>query len=943
MPRTKKTRRARLLVIVLAVVLVAGVAVAGYLGVRTIRASFPQTTGQIRVSGLSGPVQVRRDANGIPQIYADTPADLFKAQGYVQAQDRFWQMDVDRHITSGTLSEMFGAGQVETDAYIRTMDWHGVAQREYDTQLSAATKSYLRSFSDGVNAWLAEHPGGAGASLEYALLGTAYSGYKPTAWTPVDSLSWLKAMAWDFSGNMQQQIQRALLAENFSKQQIAQLYPDHPYAQNGTVLATGTLRNSGYVPDTTSVTTTAARTAAAATASGTTPAATPGATGGATGGSGAVVGTLSIESQLAATLAKLPALLGSAGQDAGSSAWVVSGSHTSTGKPLLANDPHATTTQPSVWYQVGLHCTTVDANCPFDATGYAFPAMPGVVIGHNQAISWGVSGLGADDQDLYLEDVTGSGTYLKDGRNVAFQERQETIAVAGSSARHITVRVTDNGPLLSDHSAELQAVGAVAPTPTATAPDRGSGYGVALHWSALTPGRSMDAVFDLDRATDFNQFRAAAREFTAPALGLVYADTSGTIGYQATGDIPVHSADAVAAGDGAYPLPGWDSAYDWKKTSVPQSALPWSQNPATGFVVAADQPVVDATYPYALAQDADYGDRAARITTMIRSKLAGGGRISTDDTQQIQNDDTSTMASTLIPYLLRIDLRKYLGGTDVKYVQDAQNLLKDWNYQQDSASAAAAYYNAVWRNLVKLAFELKFPQTLEPVGDCKTVPEANPAQLSGDDVNGTTQKVRMCGLLPIDQAQPDGGDRWATVVSALLDQPGSTWWNYSSRAGTTTDRDKLLAQAMRNARYELTSLMGKSISGWSWGRIHTLELREQTLGTQSSSWLAGIFHHLLNRGPYQVNGDASAELATGWNASVGYTVDWVPTMRMIVDLSDLDASQWINLGGASGHTFDAHYDDQTLMWDQGQYLPWAYGADAVKKATKDDLVLTPTG
>ncbi|WP_037573578.1 penicillin acylase family protein [Phaeacidiphilus oryzae] len=919
MPRSKKSRRTRLLVVVVAVLVVLGVVAGGYLSVRTVRASFPQTSGQIHLSGLSGPVDVRRDGNGIPQIYADSAADLFQAQGYVQAQDRFWQMDVDRHITAGTLSEMFGSREIETDAFVRSMGWRQVAQQEYDHELSASTKRYLRSFTDGVNAWLADHPGGSGASVEYPLLGTVHGGYQPAKWTPVDSVAWLKALAWTQSGNMQQEIERALLSEDFSKQQIAQLFPDSAGSAGSVVKPASSSGSSG-----------------SGSGSGTSGSTADTSNGGPTGGQ-------NTSPDLSTALTDLPALLGSPGSGIGANAWAVSGSHTTTGKPLLANDPHTSVNMPSPWYQMGLHCNSVDSSCPYDVTGYTAPGMPGVVIGHNQSIAWGLNPLGADDQDLYLEDVTGSDTYLYDGRDRRFTVRQETIKVAGGSDRHITVRTTVDGPLLSDHSTALQTVGQYAPAPTTNAPDRKGGYGVALKWSALTPGRSMDAVLDLDKATDFSAFRAAAREFTSPAQGLVYADTAGNIGYQASGEVPERSASVrTAGGNGTYPMPGWDSAYGWKGT-VPSSELPSALNPSSGYLVSADQAAGPDGTSYRLAPDTDYGMRAARITALIKSKFADGGRISTDDMEKIQLDDTSTMAKTLVPYLLKVNLKDYMSGSDVGYVGEAQDLLKDWNYQQDAESAAAAYYNAVWRNLLKLAFGDKFPETLRAKGDCRLVDQNSSAVLPGDDVGEKPQQVKVCGLMEPDQAQPDGGEQWMTVVTDLLGQPNSSWWNFSSKKGETTDRDKLLAQAMKDARYELTSLMGKSISGWSWGKVHMLRLNEPMLGNDQKAFLSGVFHKVLNRGPYQVDGGSAAVDASGWDAATGYGVDWVPSARMVVDLSDLDASQWIQVGGSSGHAFAGHYDDQTQKWADGKYLSWPYGSAAVKAATRDELVLTPTG
>lgn len=188
--------------------------------------SFPQTKGQIQISGLDQAVDIYRDTMGIPHIYAATLHDLFFAQGYVHAQDRFWQMDFWRHIGSGRLSEMFGASQVKTDAFLRTLGWRQLAEQEY-TQLSAESKAILEAYSEGVNAYLKDHQGAA-LSLEYAILSIMNRNYLPEPWTPIHSLTWAKVMAWDLAGNMDQEIERAILLGSLSPEQVAQLYPPYP-------------------------------------------------------------------------------------------------------------------------------------------------------------------------------------------------------------------------------------------------------------------------------------------------------------------------------------------------------------------------------------------------------------------------------------------------------------------------------------------------------------------------------------------------------------------------------------------------------------------------------------------------------------------------------------------------------------------------------------------
>ncbi|MFI5676806.1 penicillin acylase family protein [Streptomyces cellulosae] len=921
----KKGRKARLLVFVLVLALIGGVAYGAYWSISTVRASFPQTKGSITLEGLSGPVDVKRDGYGIPQIYASSDADLFMAQGYVQAQDRFYEMDVRRHMTSGRLSEMFGKGQVDNDEFLRTLGWDRVAKQEYDKTLSASTKKYLQAYAKGVNAYL-EGKSGKDLSLEYAALGFT-NDYKPEKWTPVDSVSWLKAMAWDLRGNMQDEIDRALMTSRLGPKQIADLYPEYPYSRNQAIVQSGqydelTGTFDGGDGSSGSGTSTGGTSGVSGTSGTSGTAGTSGASGtsGTAGTAGSALG--SQLSRLQEVLDDVPTAVGVNGNGIGSNSWVVGGEHTITGKPLLANDPHLSASLPSVWYQMGLHCRTVSAKCQYDVTGYTFAGMPGVIIGHNQNISWGMTNSGVDVTDLYLEKLTGDG-YLYDGKVKPFTTREETIKVAGGSSKKIVVRQTSDGmPLLSDRDKELVKVGRKATVDT-SAPDRGDGYGIALRWTALDPGTAMDAVFAMDKAAGWKDFRKAAALFDVPSQNLVYADTDDHIGYTLPGRIPTRAK----GDDGSIPAPGWNSKYKWTGY-IKQDQLPYEYNPKRGYIVTANQAVVDKDkYPYTLTTDWGYGTRSQRITDLIQQKIKGGGKISTDDMRQMQLDNSSEIAKLLVPRLLKIDV----GGKDVR---EAQELLEGWDYTQDADSAAAAYFNSVWRNILKLAFGNKLPKELRVEGQCLWV---DPVNTTGpvDD----TGKVRECGEREADQAQPDGGDRWFEVVRNLMDDENSDWWK-TPRSGTrplATDRDQLFKRAMIDARWELTAKLGKDIDTWSWGRLHRLFLKNQTLGTEGP----GFLQYMLNRGPWKLSGGEAAVNATGWNAAGGYGVVWVPSMRMVVNLGDLDKSKWINLSGASGHAYSAHYVDQTDKWADGELLDWSFSDKAVDDSTSDSLVLKP--
>ena len=852
----------------LVVLILAGSAAGAWAFTNALHASYPQTSGTLKIAGLSAPVAVQRDANGIPQIYAQTSADLFLAEGYVQAQDRFWQMDVDRHVTSGTLSSLLGSSALSTDEFVRTLGWRTVAEQSY-AQLKPDTKAYLQAYSQGVNDYIAAHPGGSSLSIEYTVIGAplfgTVSNYKPAKWTPVDSVAWIEAMAWDLRANVDNEIARSLLTQTLSVDQIEQLYPSYPYSTHSTIVTQGALVGSTYEQN-------AKASAALPTAA------------------------QQKLSQLSQLLSQIPSVLGPAdpaGSGVGSNSWVISGSLTATGKPLLANDPHLAPSLPSVWYQVGLHCVATGPQCRYDVAGYSFPGMPGVIIGHNANISWGFTNEGADVSDLYLEKIDGE-DYLYNGKEYPLTEHTETIDVAGQQPVTITVRSTRHGPLISDVSATDKLVGKQAPAARSGDPAQGAApgiqYGVALQWTALQVNSTMDALFELDRSANWTDFRAAAADFSVPAQNLVYADTQGNIGYQAPGRIPIRKS-----GDGRWPVPGWTDQYDWTGY-IPFSALPNEYNPSQGYIVTANNAVVDPTYPYLLTTDWDYGYRSQRITQDIQRLTANGRKVSVSDMASIQNDSYNPEAALLVPYLLKLK-------TDA-FTQPAQNLLKNWDYTQPATSGAAAYYNAVWSEMLKMTFQTKLP--------------------TGVDLS-------TLGF--------DGGDRWFAVIQSIIDQPDSQWWDNPKTTQRET-RDTILTAALKKARLDLTAQLGKDVSKWTWGRLHTLTPTERTLGTDGP----GIVKWLLNGPAEPLAGGSALVDATSWDLSAGnYKVTVAPSMRMIVDLANLDNSRWINQTGESGHVDDPNYLDQAPLWAAGETLPWAYSAAKIKAATTATLTLEPAG
>ncbi len=835
------------------VIVVLGLALGGVV-VWNVRASFPQLSGELKVAGLAGKVTVYRDKNGIPHIYADSSEDLLLAQGYVHAQDRFFEMDFRRHLTAGRLSEMFGSSTLVEDKVIRTMGWRRVAEQELP-MLTEQTRHALDSYAAGVNAWLESRRGAADRSLEYAVLKLTNSGYQPEPWTPADSLSWLKAMAWDLRSNMSDEISRALAATKLPAERVEQLWPEYPFGTNRPIVTRGAVSGGKFDQDADPREERERE------------------------NENATRLDADVLTRASRALRAVPSLMGdpAGGNGIGSNSWVVSGEHTASGKPLLANDPHLSAALPSVWYQAGLHCRTKSAACPFDVTGFTFSGVPGVIIGHNGKIAWGFTNLGPDVADLYLEKIK-DGSHLLRGEWKPLTTRTETIQVAGGEPVRLQVRETTHGPIISDVMTDVREA---LPGATRTAGEQADA--VALRWTALEPGPTADAIFALNTAQNWQEFRAAAAKFQVPAQNIVYADTEGNIGYQAPGRIPVR-----ARGDGTWPVPGWTGEYDWKGT-IPFDELPSLYNPPEGYIVTANNAVADpAVYPHLLTRDWAYGYRSQRIRDRLTAALKEG-KVDAAAMSALQQDTHNGFARFLVPKLMDLDV----AGP----AKQARELLRGWDGSQRADSAPAMYFNAVWRHLLIAAFNDDLPEG----------------------------------------ARPGGGDRWFEVVRAMLERPGDPFWDDVTTDGVKEGRDDILRRAMGLAYDELNERLGPDPRDWRWGDLHALKPTHQSLG---SSGVAPI-EWLFNREPFPVAGNDDAVNAAGWDVQEDYAVGWLPSMRMVVDLADPDRSQWINLTGASGHAFHANYADQAPLWASGRTTPMHAREESVRKAAANTLTLVP--
>ncbi|MDZ7994544.1 MAG: penicillin acylase family protein [Nostoc sp. EfeVER01] len=816
----------------------------------TVRQSFPQESGTIQIPQLKAEVTVQRDKWGIPHIYAANSHDLFMAQGYIHAQDRFWQMDFWRHIGSGRLSEMFGSSQVDTDKYLRTMGWAKVAQQEIQ-EMNAEMKAYLQAYADGVNAYLREHQGSA-LSLEYTVLKFLNPGYQPEPWQILHSLTWGKVMAYDLGRNFEREIERAILLKTLNPNQVEELFP--PYPQDLPVILPkfqkkenrGTQRQGNtqsYLPASSSLLDS--------------PDVLP-----------------ALES-ITKPMMALEQLIGPTGIGIGSNSWVISGQRTATGKPILANDPHLGVQIPSIWYEVGLHCTPKNAECPYNVSGFSFAGMIGVIIGHSDRIAWGVTNVQSDVMDLYIEKINpkNPNQYEVNGKWVDMQLVPETIQVAGSQSIVQTVRYTRHGPILSDVSPNLKQF---QPSQSLELPQN---YAVALRWTALEPSKLGYAVPQINRAQNWQEFRTAASNYDVPAQNLVYADIDGNIGYQMPGKFPIR-----AQGDGRYPVPGWTDEYEWQGY-IDFEKLPKSFNPPQGYIATANN-LVMREYPYLITADWVYGYRAQRIVEMISQQTQP---ISLKGVQRIQGDDRNLNAQTLVPLLQSITV-------DTPRLQAAQKLLQDWNLQLGMTSPVAALFEVFWKHLLADTFHDQLPE----------------------------------------KYFPHGGDRWYAVVANLVKQPNSAWWD-NRNTPKVENRDQILRQSFIEAVNELERIQSKDPNNWNWGKLHTITFRNATLGKSGVAPIEALF----NRGAFATSGNGETVNANRWRANKSFEVTDIPSLRMIVDLGNLDNSVAIHTPGQSGHAFHRHYNDMVEPWRKIEYHQMLWESKNVTENTTTTLRLIP--
>jgi len=852
--RSKKRRWIAISVVVVVVALVFIVPYTWFYGLT--RGPLPQHDGELTVDGLNDPVEIVRDKWGVPHIYATNMHDLFFAQGYTQAQDRWWQMEFSRHTGSGTLEELTGKNTslLATDIFIRGVGWRRVAEQELESY-DSESMAYLQAFADGVNAYIMNRDPGD-LALEYSVLGLTGVDVEIEPWTPADSGVWAKVMAWDLGPKHNEERTRSKLYELYGPKMTDQwMTPPWPFGERPTIIQ----------PEDLGITESTDTTQAAH-----------------------GIGSDGTDTSLAPNIWPDMSLGFGHTRGLGSNSWVVSGEMTESGAPLLANDPHLGIQMPSVWYEVGLHCQPIGGECGLDVTGFALPATPGIVIGHNNFIAWGLTNVGPDVFDLYRIRVNPANPlqYEWNGQWRDMIIHNETIYF-GDGAEPITIEVREThlGPIINDNQLDE---------------DTGEVLGfnnedpLALRWTALDPGSIMQAITGINKATNWEEFRSALQYWDVPSQNFVYADIEGNIGYQTPGRIPIRVQDH----SGLVPVPGWTDEFEWQGF-IPYESLPSVFNPERGYIATANQALVPLEYygqlaqelgegrNYVISREWNYGYRGQRIVELLEDR----SQHSISSFQAMHGDNTSISAKELLPYLGDLQL-------DDTELTEVRNWLLEWDCRCNMDSPQAALYAEFWASLVNNLY-----------GD----------QL-GEDI------------------EADGNSREMRATQLLLEEPDNPWWDDIATNEVAESRDDILIRSLGEAYANTVATLGDNRDDWRWGDLHTATFVSNPLGASG----IGPIESMVNRGPFAVSGSTGTLNNTYWIVPAGFAVDTLPSMRMIVDLGDLARSISMHTTGESGHPYSHHYDDMIDHWRNIEYHPMLWTPEQVEAAAVDRLTLRPS-
>ncbi|MDU8911513.1 penicillin acylase family protein [Aestuariicoccus sp. MJ-SS9] len=782
-----------------------------YLGSR----SLPDYDKTLAVGGITADVEIVRDNSNVPHILASSDRDAFFGLGYAHAQDRLWQMTLLRRTAQGRLSEVFGARTAETDKLLRRLDLYPLAVQSVASQ-DAFTLDALEAYSAGVNARIAEINAdslGRGAP-EFFLFGAPLS-----PWQPADSIAIVKLMALQLAGHLQDEVLRARTSLQLpDPSRLPDLLPDIPG------------QGVAALPDYASLFPQAPRYAATAPAP--------------------------------QFLWPVP----QRGLAGASNAWAAAPSRSANGGTLLANDPHLGFTAPSTWYLARLQLSTGGV------IGGSIPGIPALMVGRSEKLGWGLTSSYLDDQDLFIEELNPDNPeeYRTPDGWKRFVTRKSIIEIKDQAPITVTLRWTDNGPVLPGTRFDLAAI-----TPP--------GHVAALSWTALSPrDSSISAAIGLMRAGGVEEALTAAEAYVAPAQNLTLIDAD-TIGMKLVGAMP--RRDAGHQSQGRLPAPGWIATNRWQGV-LPYSANPEFIAPSGGIVGNTNNKIVDRPFP--LHVSFEWGD-SQRV--MRWQGLMQGREVHTRDSFiEGQLDTVSVAARALLP-LIGADLW-FTGeaapeGTPERQRQRALELLANWNGEMNEHLPEPLLY-AAW---------------LRALQD----------RLIRDDLGPLADEFDHVEPLFIERVyrDVDGAGAWCDI-------------RQSAAVETCTDLARL---ALDDALVWIGETYGTALESLRWGDAHQATHDHEVLGE------VPVLRYFVNIRQSTSGGDHTLQRGrtSGRDPHPFLNVHGAG-YRGVYDFADPDSSVFISATGQSGHFLSRHYDDLGQLWRRGEYIPMSLDVDLARAA-----------
>jgi len=599
----------------------------------------PLYEGEISISGLEQPVNVYSDEWGVPHIYAETENDLFLTAGYIAARERLWQMTVVGSAARGELSKLFGKDMLGSDIYLRTWRIPEIGRKGAE-QLRPETKNLVQHFCDGINAWVDEVDDNL--PPEFKIIGS-----KPIKWVPSDVIGYARLMAHDLQQSWKPEILFGSVLDVYGEEKLLELLP--PYGDDKPTIA------NIDMPD----------------------------------------GLHDLFAEISRQESIIRQLTGTDGTDIGSNCWVISGSKTKSGKPLLANDPHLGYTQPAKWYEMHM------VGGRFNVSGVCLAGLPVPVLGQNQAIAWGFTNVMADDIDFFIETVSAENPNLyQSGTDwLEFETVNETIPIKGGSDTTIVVRISKHGPVITDLHHMLDDEDPV----------------ITIQWTGNENFRILESLFDLSQAHDWNTFSAAVENFAVPGQNVLYADTAGNIGWRPAVKIPIRKD-----GESLVPRPGNDPDYDWKGY-VPFDEMPFLFNPPQGYIATANNKTIGDDFPYYISNLWLHPSRVMRIHERIQEEVI----VTVDDIKSIQTDLIAPFSRSLAPRIAELAHPPSIDNN----VSTAIALLANWNGDESPDSPAALVFHVtlfhILKNVYQDELDLVGPHSFDAYLDMAMIPHRN--------------------------------------------------------------------------------------------------------------------------------------------------------------------------------------------------------------------------